>query len=359
MFRSSRLSECCWLWPIVLALGISPWTVQGQDTAQERKRLSSSGTSSCRLRADDSDDEFLLHPRATSPLAVGGTTWWTSSAARAVLLSVLAGSEDSGVRDTVNVKSQEKGCSLVLAGPAPIGDLRLWVPEAVVSNTGLSSAYPAGQPWRMEDGKLVQRVDEDGLFGAGNCPHVDENTLECAGIRFPVDSPVTWETTVAPRGDTVEFTIKLTNAGDRTIVKAGAAICLKFIKKDWWSDDNVFVLSGGKVRSLTELGRDAGRPNGFQAYLLQNESFDHVFYHEFWGFNRHRLDAPVMISEHRDAGLCVGITADRAYFLHSNKGNPCNDIMLAFGDVAPGATVESTGCVWIKTGTASQLLRQD
>jgi len=110
------------------------------------------------------------------------------------------------------------------------------------------------------------------------------------------------------------------------------------------------------VRSLAELGRNAGPNNGFEAYLLAGQSFDHVFYREFWGFNRHTLDVPVMVSEHGEAGLCVAISGPRAYFLHSNRGNPCTDIMLAFGDLEPGATAASAGRVEIARTNARAML---
>ncbi len=236
---------------------------------------------------------------------------------------------------------------IVISTGTAIGDMRLWVPEGIMSNTGVCAVYPVGSEWTREGPALVQHVDEAGNVGPGNFQRIDEHTFECAGIRMPADSPVRWKTTVTAGRDDVRFSIRLTNAGDRVIEKAGAAICLKFFRAPWWADEHVFVRSGGKTRSLAELGRHAGPDNGFEAYLLRGASFDNVFYHQFWGFNRNRLDAPVMISEHRAANLCVGITGRKAYFLHSNKGNPCTDIMLALGTIRPGRTAETTGRVWI------------
>jgi hypothetical protein len=81
-----------------------------------------------------------------------------------------------------------------------------------------------------------------------------------------------------------------------------------------------------------------------------------VFYHQFWGFNANRLDAPVMVAENPAANLCVQIAAERAWFLHSNRGNPCTDIMLAFGTIQPGQSAEATGRVSIRPGRAADLL---
>ncbi len=238
----------------------------------------------------------------------------------------------------------------IATGIAALGDLLLWVPEAIMSDTGASSAYPAGSAWATDGSFWVQTVWREQLFGPGNCPQVEPGVLECAGIRFPMDSMVEWETSVRAEGDTISFAIKLTNVGDQTLRKAGAAVCLRFVQPDWWSDERTFVLSGPGVRSLAELGREAGRDNGFQAYLLRGQAYSHAFYREFWGFNRHRLDKSVMVSHHPGAGLCVGIETDSAYFLHSNRNNPCTDIMLGLGNVEPGQVAEAGGLVWIRSG---------
>lgn len=248
---------------------------------------------------------------------------------------------------------------IIIPGPAPVGDLRLWVPEGIASNVGFSAVYPVGQPWHRQGEKWIQEVGGEGIYGRpSNFIRVDPETFECNGIRIPVDGPVEWRTTVVRAQDGADFTIKLKNVGDRTIRKTGAAICLKFLQGDWWADENTYVLSQGKVHTLAELGRDAGLPafRSFQAYLLRGESFDNVFYQQLWGFNRHRLDTPMMVSCRPDADVCVAITADRAYFLHSNKGNPCTDIMLAFGDLKPGETTQSSGRVWIQRGKPHDFL---
>jgi hypothetical protein len=161
---------------------------------------------------------------------------------------------------------------------------------------------------------------------------------------------------VEAEGSSASFSIRLTNAGAKAIHKAGAAVCVSFMGAPWWSDEKVFVLSDGRVRALSELGMDAGLPNSFQAYLVKGQSYDHLFFHRFWGFNWHRLDAPIMVSEHTEAGVCVGVQASRAYFLHCNRGNPCTDLMMAFGDLAPGQTREAGGSLWIRKGSGKQVL---
>jgi hypothetical protein len=274
------------------------------------------------------------------------------------MMTSVAGCARDGSHQVLQVTPAGNSCELIIAGPEAVGDMRLWLPEAIMSNDGGSAVYPHGGPWERVGGRLVHRVDETGIYGGGNCPRIDEHTFECAGIRFPVESPVHWTTTLTPGASSVAFEIELTNVGGRPIRKACAAICLKFLQGAWWKDESVYVRSGGAVRSLAELGRDAGRPNAFQAYLLVGESFDNVFYQEFWGFSRYRLDTPVMVSEHAGAGLRVGITAERAHFLHSNRGNPCTDVAMAFGDLAPGATATTAGRVWIHPGPPSEHLRE-
>ncbi len=251
---------------------------------------------------------------------------------------------------------REGTCEVMISGAPAVGDMRLWVPEGIMSDTGCCAVYPVGGPWTRDGGTLTQEVGEEGLVGPGNFVLVEPGTLECAGIRLPRDVTVRWRTTVTANGNAVDFAIRLTNTGERRIEKAGAAICLKFADAKWWADESTFVRSGGRTCSLAELGRDAGPPNGFEAYLLAGQAFDNVFYREFWGFNRHRLDRPMMVSHHRDAGVCVALRAERAYFLHSNRGNPCTDVMLAFGDLEPGATAESSGRLTIERRSPADVL---
>jgi hypothetical protein len=255
------------------------------------------------------------------------------------------------------MKPMDESCQVIIGGPEPIGEIKLWVPEAIISNEGFSAVYPTGHSWQMRRDRLNHEVPATGTLGAGNCPLVDENHFECAGIRVPRDSMVRWTTEVEAKSDGVEFEIELTNVGHRMIQKAGAAICIKFMDGSWWSAERTYVLSNGEVRSLAELGWDAGQPNSFQAWLLDGESFDNVFYQRFWGFNRHRLDKAVMVSRHPEADLCVVVEAAAAYFLHCNKGNPCTDLMLAFGDVKPGKTAEASGQIRIVSPSEIDWLR--
>lgn len=267
-----------------------------------------------------------------------------------------AGCAGATLLDASDLRPYLETCEVLVTAPEPIGEMRLWVPEAIMSNTGACACYPRGSIWGRRGQTWHQRVEPAGNFGPGNVHRVDADTLECVGIRFPQDSPVAWETMLRPVADGVVFTIRLNNVGPNTIEKAGAAICVKFLQGRWWSDSRVFVLCGGQVRPLNRLGPYAGPDNGFEAWLLEGRSFDNVFYRQFWGFNEHRLDAPVMVSEHTDTGLCVGVEADSAYFLHSNRGNPCTDVMLAFGDLAPQATSQASGRVWFRHGRARELL---
>jgi len=242
---------------------------------------------------------------------------------------------------------------MIHMGPR-IGPVRLWVPEGIMSERGTASIYPRAEGWTWDGSSWRQKVGPEGLFGGGNAGLVDADTAQCVGIEMARESVVSWETQVRLQPDGVEFSIVLTNLGSKPIYKTGAAICAKLAEAPWWSDDRVFVRSEGRWRSLAELGRSAGRDEVFEAYLLAGESFDNVFYHQFWGVNPHRLDAPIMIAERPDreadsagTGDCaLAISGERAYFLHSNRENPCTDVMLAFGDLEPGETRSSRGRLW-------------
>ena len=246
-------------------------------------------------------------------------------------------------------------CVELATGYTAVAKLRLWVPEAITSNTGNSAVYPVGK-WTGSPDRLWQKVPRENTLGPGNCPKVDDNAFECCGIRIPADSPVEWETTVLVDEDRTAFTVRLTNLGDTQLQKAAGAICLRFTDAGWWSDDATFAVSDGAMVSLATLGRDGGPPNPFQAYLLKGQTYDHVFYHEFWGINENRLDRALLVSEHTEPGVCVGIESETAYFMHSNKGNPCTDLMLAFGDIEPQGTSEACGAVWVRRGLARDLV---
>lgn len=243
----------------------------------------------------------------------------------------------------------------VETGVEGIGAIQLWCPEVIASPRGFSSIYPRGS-WSGDSACLRQRVGPQDLWGGGNCRLGDDDTCQCAGVSAPVEPPVAWEALVTAGDGRVDFSVSLTNLGDRAILQAGAAVCVKFLAAPWWTDEATFVLSGGRAASLAQMGRQAGLPNGFQAYLLAGASFDNPFYREFWGFNTQRLDEPVMVSENRQAGLCLGVTAPRAYFLHSNPGNPCTDLMLGLGDLPAGATARTSGSLWVHAGEAKALL---
>jgi len=79
---------------------------------------------------------------------------------------------------------------------------------------------------------------------------------------------------------------------------------------------------GSKIVSLSEMGRHAGTFEGFEAWLLKGQTYNQIFYNEFWGLNKHRLDKACLVSEHSQAGICLGTESEKAYFMHSSLGNP-------------------------------------
>jgi hypothetical protein len=245
----------------------------------------------------------------------------------------------------------------VHTGNPSIGNLRLWVPEAVVSNSGISAVYPVSS-WFERGRDWGQSVSGEDIVGPGSYRRVDETTFESRGRRFPADNPVEWTTHVSATETAVDFTMELRNLGNSLIQKAGAAICLRFLDAGWWSAETAFVISNGRLRSLAELDSDSGEPREYQAYLLEDQSYDNIIYTEGWRFSRHRVQKPFLVSQNTTARACVLIHAQNAYFVHRNIGNegPCTDLMLAFGDVGAGEVAKASGCIWIKDGLAEDLI---
>ena len=243
-------------------------------------------------------------------------------------------------------------------GNPEVGTLRLWVPEAIASNTGFSAVYPVGT-WEAQDCACAQTVSREGLIGPGSFRRVDEKTLESLGRRIPVDSPVEWTTRVSASGDAANFSIALRNLGGSLIHKAGTAICLRFLDATWWSIDNTFVLAQGKLVPLAVLDDDGQEPREYQAYLVNGQSYDNTIYVNGWHFSRHTVDQPLLVSQNTEGGVCVVIHAKNAYFVHRNMGpdGPCTDIMIALGDIAPGEMAEAGGRVSIEQGRADHAVK--
>jgi hypothetical protein len=238
---------------------------------------------------------------------------------------------------------------------SPIGRIELWVPEAIMSERGVCAIYPAGVPWRCYKNGWDQSIAVRQSYGPGNY-NLKGNEIECVGVRIPVSSPVSWTTRLVPGNDRLEFEIRLRNEGQALIRRAAAAVCVKFLDADWWSDESTFAISGANVVSLAQLGREVGADDRFEAYLVRDQEFPNPFYVKFWGFNRHQLDRALLVSVHRTAGCFAAVSAKAAYFMHSNKVNPCTDVMLALGNVEPGAVATARGVIAIKQGRADEYL---
>ncbi len=279
-----------------------------------------------------------------------------SAAALALGLLLLAPAcAVEGEAEKPGIQPVGEGTRLAIGGIQGLGLLHLWLPEAIMTDRGASSLYPVGGEWIRRGDTWSHEVGADALFGPGNYRRVDDGTLAIGPVEFPLEPPVAWKTTVASLPNRVEYTIQLTNVAREPLRKVGAAVCLSFGRNDWWSDEQTFARSDGRVRSLAQLGRQAGEfkvagVNDFQAYLLCGESFANAFYRRLWGINRSCLERPMIVSYNRPSRLAVSVSARHAYFLHSNKGTPCTDVMVAFGDVQPGATATASGSVEIHRG---------
>jgi len=248
--------------------------------------------------------------------------------------------DEFGRATPFELRPKKNTTEVIVSGTPDIGEFQVWVPEGVSSNTDTCCVYPTGGPWIIDGNKVTQDVQRDGLGAV-------TDASKCS---------VTWQTTITARESSVEFRMKLTNTGETLIEKAGAAVCVKLNQAKWWSAGETYVLSGGQVRNFAEFEWPQDKYPYLQAFLVKGEAYFNPFYHESWGFSSHRLDQPIIVSQHSEANVCFAVTADRAYFLHSNQGNPCTDVMLAFGDIPPGESAESCGQVLILKGKARDVL---
>jgi hypothetical protein len=226
-----------------------------------------------------------------------------------------------------------------------VGRCQLWVPEGVTTDRGKACAYPHGMAWQHDGITLSQEATVNEAFGPGNFVEVEPGVFECCGIRTRKEKPIPWRSSYRFGGDRVDFHLTVHNPHDETLAKLAGAVCFRFLEGDWWDDGTCFALTTNGIQSIAELGRTGGSPNTFQAWLLEGETYGNNFYREFWGFGEARVAAPVWASRCERAGCSVVIGCDAAYFIHSNAGNPCTDVAVRFGDLAPGATASREGYV--------------
>jgi len=247
---------------------------------------------------------------------------------------------------TLTLEPVPDSSHLIIHTATDVGDLLLWLPEAIATERGFSSIYPRGE-WRIEGQAARQDVGAADLFKPGNF-QISEHSVECAGIRVPREAPVSWTARAQVQGDRVRFALIVRNEGSETLRSVGAPICLKFLRGQVWSPEQVHARAAGQVRALDQLGDVAGKVPGFEAYLLCGRTYPNRFYEEFWGFNPNCVDEPELVTDCPTAGVRVGIRARRAVFVHANRLNPCTDVMLDLGDLEPGASASAEGVVWLE-----------
>jgi hypothetical protein len=236
-----------------------------------------------------------------------------------------------------------------------IGTCKLWLPEGIMTVYGSACVYPHGMDWHRDGNRLSQEAREEQLFGPGNCNEVEPGTLECCGIRFPKAPPLPWTATYEFLESKVEFSLTTRNPHRDMLSKVVGLLCFKFMDAPWWSDDDCFLLTRNGIRTISDLGRTAGLPNRFQAWLLEGETTEHPFTTQFWGVNPTRVCAPLWVVRCREAGCCVVVRCDSALYAHSNAGNPCNDLALKFGDLKPGAHATCRGQIRFTTRSVDEI----
>ena len=238
-----------------------------------------------------------------------------------------------------------------------VGVYRLWLPEAVGTEHGSAGTYPHGMTWQRDGNTLRQEATVDQVFGPGNVHEVEPGVLECCGVRSRKEKPVPWTSSYRFGEDRVDFTLTVRNPRGETLDKVSGKMCFWFMEGGWWDDSVCWLLTRDGPRTIADLGRAGGLPNTFQAWLLEGETYDNPFTHEFWGINATRAVAPVWVSRCEKAGCSVVVSCEDAYYIHSNAGNPCTDLAMKFGDLAPGQEATCSGCIEFTTRGVDEIFR--
>jgi hypothetical protein len=230
-----------------------------------------------------------------------------------------------------------------------VGACSLWLPEAVSTDRGLAGVYPRGMTWQKDGDELVQAANVEQVFGPGNVNEIEPGVLECCGIRMRKEKPLPWRASYRFGDDKVDFSLSVHNPHNETLPKVAAEVCFNFMRANWWSDSICFTLTTDGIRNIAQLGRNGGQPNTFQAWLLDGETYDNPFTSEFWGYGTAHVTAPVWVSRCEEAGCSVVVRCEKAYYIHSNAGNPCTDLALKFGDLAAGKSATCSGYIELTT----------
>jgi len=247
-----------------------------------------------------------------------------------------------------------------------VGPCRLWLPEAVNTDRGCAGVYPEGMSWHKNGSILVQNADTKQVFNLSQNVHeIKPGILECLGIVMLKEKPLPWRASYRFGDDRVDFSLSVYNPHNETLPKVSAAVCFKFMKAGWWSDSVCFLLTADGIRSISQLGRTgtakaakAGHRSVFQAWLLENETYDNPFTTQFWGYSKTRAAAPVWVSRCDKAGCSVVVVCKDAYYVHSNASNPCTDLALKFGDLEAGVSAVCSGYIQFTTKTARQVFKE-
>jgi hypothetical protein len=227
----------------------------------------------------------------------------------------------------------------------PQVDLRLWLPEAILTPRGCAGCYPRGMPWEETPRGWAQVAEESHAFGPGNVVEVEPGILECCGLQQDKEPELAWNSEYYHEGNRVDFLITLSNNSDREFDHLAAAVCLLFRNASWWNDEQAYLWTADGPTSVAELGRVSSPRNGYQAWLLEGREFPNPFMAQFWSYHPERITRPLWVVDHPAAGCRIVFSATEAYYLHSNLGNPCTDAALMFGSLKPGQLVSQTGSV--------------
>ncbi len=241
---------------------------------------------------------------------------------------------------------------------SPFGRCKLWMPEGIATPRGLAGVYPRGMRWRQTGRRLRQDARSGHVFGPGNVTETEPGVLECAGIRYAKELPLPWRSSFRFAGTRVDFSLSVHNPHGTAIPDVAALICFKFMEAAWWSPASCSMATDEGIKTIAQMHWIDGRHPSFQKWHIGPGSpYDNPVLNGIWTPNPVRAISPLWVVRHDQGGYSLVISGESAYYIHCNRGNPCNDLALKFGDMAPGQRRVRSGRIEVCKDTAENIFR--
>lgn len=236
-----------------------------------------------------------------------------------------------------------------------IGRCKLWIPEGIVTPGGIAGTYPRGMRWMTEGAELRQEATVGQVFGPGNVEEIEPGVLDCCGVRYTKEPPVPWKTVLTFDGTSVDFSVEVQNPHSVVLPHVCALLCLKFMDAHWWDLESCFIRTEAGVKNLGEIRWIDGKFPNFQKWNIGPDApYDNPVQNGIWTSNAMHATAPQWVVVQIEAGLAVRFQGEAAYYIHCNRGNPCNDIALKFRHLRPGERCVRRGSIeFLLTDTTS------